>query len=197
VRSFAIIPAAGRSDRKGRNKLLLPWRTGSVIESVLYAWRASRVTRVVAVVRARDRALAEACAAAGAEVVVAEPDPSEMKVSVRMGLAHVERSCEPSDGDVWLLAPADLPRLSARVVDRLLDAHNAAAPAIVAPTYRGRRGHPVLFPWPLAGEVDELGPDEGVNALLARCTLRLIACDDPAVLDDLDTPDDYRRLRND
>jgi molybdenum cofactor cytidylyltransferase len=195
MRSYAIIPAAGRSDRMGRHKLLLPWKDGSLIDSVLAAWRASRVTRIVVVVRAHDEQLAEACGAAGADVVAAESDPPEMKISVGLGLAHVERVHEPGADDVWLLAPADTPRISATTVDRLLDAHDAAAPAILAPAFAGRRGHPVLFPWPLAREVRRLSSNEGVNALLARHPVRPIACGDPGILEDLDTPDDYERLR--
>ena len=47
-RAFAIVPAAGRSTRMGRPKLLLPWSDGSMIESQLRAWRASRVAAVAA-----------------------------------------------------------------------------------------------------------------------------------------------------
>ena len=89
-----------------------------------------------------------------------------------------------------------MPRLSSTLIQRLLSAHDPAAPAILVATQRGRRGHPVLFPWPFAGQVAGLGADEGINAMLARNPVRLIECEDMAVLDDMDTPDDYRRLQH-
>jgi molybdenum cofactor cytidylyltransferase len=58
-RSFAIVPAAGRSARMGAPKLLLPLGDRPVIDWVLAAWTASRVTRTVVVVRADDAPLLE------------------------------------------------------------------------------------------------------------------------------------------
>ncbi len=196
MQSFAIIPAAGRSERMGQHKLLMPWEQSTVIERVLAAWRASRVSSIIIVVRADDEELIAACERAGVSLVVPDTPPPEMKDSVAAGLAHVRRQFAPQDADVWLLAPADMPRLSAQVVDQLLHAHDAQSPSILVPSIAGKRGHPVLFPWPLATEVDSLRPDEGVNALLARHRTRLVPCDDRSILDDLDTPNDYRRLQN-
>jgi CTP:molybdopterin cytidylyltransferase MocA len=52
----------------------------------------------------------------------------------------------------------------------------------------------VLFPWSLADEVAKLGPDEGINVLRDRFPCRAVEVDDSAAFDDLDTPEDYRRL---
>ena len=52
--SFAIIPAAGRSQRMGEPKLLLPWGQSTIIEHVLAVWCASRVEAVVMVVHPDD-----------------------------------------------------------------------------------------------------------------------------------------------
>ena len=196
MRSFAIIPAAGQSTRMGRSKLLLPWSGCTVIQCVLAAWRESGVCAVVTVVHPEDRALADCCRGAGSEVVVAKPPPREMKDSVCFGLDHLRRVHCPQEQDVWLMAPGDMPRLSSTLIQRLLSAHNPAAPAILVAARQGRRGHPVLFPWPFAGQVAGLGAEEGINAMLARNPVRQIECEDAAVLDDMDTPDDYRRLQH-
>jgi molybdenum cofactor cytidylyltransferase len=129
------------------------------------------------------------------DVVIPDFPPLEMKISVGWGLRHVERTCGPKASDVWLMAPADMPGITAQIVDRLLDEHDAASPAILVPTVNGRRGHPVLFPWPLAIEVPQLGENEGLNALTRRNVLRKIAVNDPQILNDLDTPTDYQRMR--
>ncbi|HMP05911.1 MAG TPA: NTP transferase domain-containing protein, partial [Lacipirellulaceae bacterium] len=60
-RSFAIVPAAGRSVRMGAPKLLLPVAGRPLIDHVLAAWSASRSTRIVVVVRGDDHALATRC----------------------------------------------------------------------------------------------------------------------------------------
>jgi molybdenum cofactor cytidylyltransferase len=196
-RYFAIVPAAGLSVRMGRPKLLLPWRRKTVIETVLEAWRASGVSHVVMTVRPEDIELAALGRASGAETVVVSPPPPDMKASVLAGLDYVARNYQPRPTDAWLLAPADMPLLSAQVIDALLAARGAGGPSdeIVAPCRSGKRGHPVLFPWPLAAAARRLGPDEGLNQLLTRHRVREIPVDDETGFIDLDTPDDYRRWK--
>jgi molybdenum cofactor cytidylyltransferase len=200
VRAFAIVPAAGRSQRMGQPKLLLPWNGATVLEHVLRAWRASPVERVIIVVHPLDEQIAALAAAAGADVVRPDVPPSDMKASVRLGL-QLARQFDPADNDAWLLAPADMPRLSAETIARLIAAYESALagaerPApIWVPSFAGRRGHPTLFAWRLAAEVDALPVDQGLNALLAHHAVECIETSDASVCEDLDTPDDYRRLQ--
>lgn len=194
MRSFAIIPAAGHSRRMGRHKLMLPFEESTVLERVLQSWQASGVDDIVVVARRRDDDVLRACGELGVHAVTPHDDPAEMKISIQHGLEYVRECCSPEVEDAWLLAPADSPRLSSTVIELLLSAYQPAQASIVVPTYDGRRGHPVLLPWPLSGEVVDLGVNEGVNALLDRHAVREIACPEPSILDDLDTPDDYRRL---
>ena len=192
--SYAIIPAAGSSSRMGCDKLLLPWGPCTLIEHVLSVWFASRIARAIVIVRPDDSRLRDCCRAAGAEVVTPDVPPSEMKVSVQIGLRYVEQRYAPPPTDVWLLAPADMPRLSSRVIDALLEDRMAHAGCILAPTCGGtRRGHPVLFPWPLAAEVQRLAPSESIRTLLDRFPVQAMDTHELGVLEDVDTPEDYRR----
>ncbi len=193
-RSFAIIPAAGQSRRMGRHKLLLPWHGSTVIEQVLRAWLASNVSQVVVVVRKDDHGLLAICRDMALDTVCPEVDPQDMKASVQCGLRYLAEQFSAAAADVWLLAPADLPRLSASLINQVLASHNQDEPAIVVPTVAERRGHPVLFPWSVATDVFALGRDEGVNRLLDKCPTRQISVPSLDGLEDVDTPTDYRRL---
>lgn len=196
----------------GSPKLLLPWGEGSgtIIERVLEAWRRSQVDRIVVVVHPEDHELTRRCHGERTTVVTPAVPPPEMKDSVVAGLRHVELTDSPASRDCWLLAPADLPRLSSATVDCLLAEHerasherashserseeSATAAPIFVPVHSGRRGHPVLFPWALAAEVFALSANDGVNQLLRRHQVVEIPCGAEAVADDVDTLDDYRRL---
>lgn len=200
MQSFAIIPAAGRSQRMGQPKLLLPWGHVTVIEHVLGVWRASRVDRVIIVVHPLDTRLAELATAAGAEVIRPTTPPSEMKESVRIAL-EAETQYRPQPTDAWLLAPADMPGLSTATIDAVIGAYEAGldrdvqAAQIWAPRCRGRRGHPVLFSWSLADAVPRLAAHEGLNALLTRHAVEHVEAAEDSIFEDLDTPEDYDRLR--
>jgi molybdenum cofactor cytidylyltransferase len=172
---------------------------------VLEAWRGSRVDRIVVVAHPEDHELARRCQGERTTVVTPAVPPPEMKDSVAAGLRHVETTDSPTGRDCWLLAPADLPRLSTAAIDCLLAEHErashlkrseepVAAASILVPVHAGRRGHPVLFPWALAAEVFALSATEGVNQLLRRHEVVEIPCGPEAVGDDVDTLDDYRRL---
>ena len=123
-----------------------------------------------------------------------------MKDSVQYGLRHIEANYAPIAEDAWLLAPADMPNLSPRVINALIALHNPTHPAILVPTLEGKRGHPVLFPWTLAAEVFLLSAAEGLNVLRQRHNSREIPCDSfepagTAAFSDVDTPEDYQRVR--
>ncbi|HXT57618.1 MAG TPA: nucleotidyltransferase family protein [Pirellulales bacterium] len=198
--SFAIIPAAGRSVRMGRPKLLLPWGKHTVIEELLAAWRGSRVSQVIMTVHPDDVDLARLGASAGAEIVKVDPPPADMKASVLAGLDYVESKQRPGANAAWLLAPADMPLLTAKLIDRLLAAWQQNLfrnrQEILALSRDGRRGHPVLFPWAIVAAARRLPADAGLNQLLDDFGCRELAVDEDAAFVDLDTPADYQRWRD-
>jgi len=63
-----------------------------------------------------------------------------MLYSVRCGLTAV-----PEQSEAVLVALGDQPGITAGVVAELIASFHATGRAIVVPTYKGRRGHPLLF----------------------------------------------------
>jgi molybdenum cofactor cytidylyltransferase len=191
---------------------LLPLADGrALIEQVLAAWRASRVSEIVVVMRRDDLALAERCRGERTKVVQPEIDPVDMKASIIAGLEQVRTMHAPTDDDAWLVAPADMPLLPATAIDAVIagyqqrfaaEARGASSaddaesrPPVIVPHFQGRRGHPVLFAWRLSGEVGQLAPGEGLNRLVERHPSLVVDVADEGVLSDVDTPEDYSRLR--
>lgn len=165
-RRFAIVPAAGHSRRMGLPKLMLPWGDSTIVQHVLSAWRASSVDRIIAVVRRDDTALQKLVVGERTDMVLPMVDPPDMKASVQQALAYVQSQYSPQPSDVWLMAPADMPYLSAQVIERLLDAYSPDRPRILVPDLDGHRGHPVLFPWAMQSRVNTLGENEGIRNLV-------------------------------
>ncbi len=192
----AVVPAAGLSVRMGRPKLILPVGGVPLIARVVAALREGGTGRVVVVTAPADTpgasALVEAARAEGAETVTAPAPPPDMRASVELGLEFLGEGPEPS---AVLLTPGDSPGLDAVAVARVIRRAAGAPGRIVVPRHDGRRGHPLLLPWPLASEIRRLPPGVGVNALLARHAETVVFddADDPGILADLDTPEDYRR----
>jgi molybdenum cofactor cytidylyltransferase len=191
----AVIPAAGLSVRMGRPKLVLPVGGVLLIARVVAAFREGGAGRVIVVTAPTEipgaSEIAGAATAEGAEVIVAPSPPADMRASVELGLEALARGAKPS---ALLLAPGDSPGLNPELVSRVIRNGRESSGRIVVPRHGGRSGHPVLLPWTLAKEIPRLPAGVGVNALLAAHP-DLIApfdADDPGILADLDTPEDYR-----
>lgn len=182
----------------GAPKLLLPWGDTTLIGEVIRSWKASRVDQVLVVIHPEDDSLAAACV--GAHVVRRSPAPAEMKDSIGYGLDSAREVFHAGEGDVWLVAPADMPGLRPGAINALLEAYasDRAGPdatRILVASHNGRRGHPVLFPWSLAQEVHALADDEGLNILTHRHPVLQVEVGDPAIFDDIDTPEEYANRR--
>lgn len=193
----AIVPAAGRSERMGRPKLILPLGATTVIGRVVASLRDGGAAPVVVVSPPRDAAggaaLIHEAEHAGAVVVVPDQRPVDMRASFELGLARLTEG--PGVRSV-LLAPADSPGITPGLVARVVRQAEAIPSAIVIPTYQGRRGHPIALPWKLAVQARALPHGAGLNALVALHESQIVTVDtaEPGALDDLDTPDDYERL---
>lgn len=192
-RCFAIVPAAGKSRRMGQPKLMLPFKDGKLIDGVLGAWTASVVCQVVVVVRQNDHDLRRACQRWPVTVVCPAVDPVDMKQSIQFGLREIEAQFQPTERDQCFIAPADLPGLSADLIDRVVATPNPHR-QIVVPKFGDRRSHPVLMPWAITGEIFQLADDQGVNHLISRHDTR--TADFPAsdALDDVDDREDYVKV---
>jgi CTP:molybdopterin cytidylyltransferase MocA len=179
----------------GRPKLLLPVGSRTVIRALLDSLE-GMADRIFILVRDDDEPLRRELSQSSAVVVSVPNDPPEMRDSVEHLLEEVRNVASPMEGDGWLLVPADHPVVNRETLMILLREREEQPEAIHVPKHHGRRGHPTLFPWPLAAEVFALPPGHGVNELLKRPAIAVCehAVDDPAVLWDLDTPEDYDRL---
>ena len=183
----------------GEPKLLLPLAGEPLIWHTIRAWQRSQVDQVVVVVRPGDERLADVVRGVGAVLVIPAESPPDMKASIQAALRHINERFSPIATDAFLVAPADMPRLSPAIIDALIHRRQEENQRILVPTMAGRRGHPVLFPWPLAAEVHALAENEGLDAIVRRHEPLPVACDDIVADDeqpfaDIDTPQDYRRL---
>ena len=181
----------------GTPKLLLPTGGQPLIARVLAAWKAGGVEHIAVVVRPGDEPLIEAVRATGSEPVIPPQPPPDMKSSLQYGLQFIQQRFQPRADDVWLVAPADMPGLSPHIIQRLISESTAQPGAILIPTLDGRRGHPVILPWPYAAKVAELPSNQGLNVLIDASSAKLVPCDDVTsdeAFADIDTPDDWKRF---
>ncbi len=194
----AIVLAGGAGARFGGGKLTAPWRGGALIDGALAAAFAAParwvtvVTGADAGVEAAARAFAERTGQADRLRVIHCADHAEgMGATLRTGVAALPPGAAGAFvflGDMPLIPPAILPALADAV---------AAGARAAAPSFRGQRGHPVLFSAVLLPQLAELTGDEGARRVLRDLgeALALVPTDDPGVLADIDLPTDLDALQ--
>jgi molybdenum cofactor cytidylyltransferase len=186
-----VVLAAGLSRRMGQAKLLLPLEGRPVVRHVVERLLAAGLDPLIVVTGPEDRAIRAALGDLDV-IVVVNPHPEAGQAgSVKVGIAAV-----PADAPAALIALGDQPFVPGEVIVALLEARVRAGRAIVAPRYREGRGNPVLFSREVFVELVEISGDQGARAVLERDPSRVTLVDvDLPMPQDLDTPEDYARLR--
>jgi CTP:molybdopterin cytidylyltransferase MocA len=161
----AIVLAAGASSRFGsaKQQLLLPVvlervRAAEAADDLLVVLGAHEVETDAPTVRCPDW----------------ERGPG---ASLRCGLNELGASVEAA-----VIVLADGPNLAPAALDRVVAAWREGAGDVVAASYGGNRGHPIVLARAIWADV----PDEGARALKPA----LVPCDDLGAPGDVDTPGD-------
>ncbi|GAA4423545.1 nucleotidyltransferase family protein [Bremerella cremea] len=192
-RSFAIIPACGQSRRMGTDKLTLRWRDSTILQTVVRTWLASEIDHVCIVFTRARYDLQEMLADVNIDKVLVPIAPADMKGTIQVGLDFLQANYRPTRSDRWLVAPADMPTLSATTINQVLHAAAEYPQSIVLPVRQGKHGHPVAIPWKLAAEVAGIPEDEGLNFLWQHHKPQEISVEELG--QDANTPDELIKLR--
>jgi molybdenum cofactor cytidylyltransferase len=190
----AIVLAAGLSSRMGKCKALLPWgENRSVIEQILGQLQQTNLQDILVVTGAFAERVAEKVGALGI-ATIHNPDyaTGEMLSSLKVGLL-----AQPETVAAVLIVLADQPRLQAAVVIQLVEACQGGKGEIVAPRYRGERGHPMLISRRFWDEILALPEGAAPRDVIQRHrdALYFVDVETESVLSDIDTPEDYERER--
>jgi molybdenum cofactor cytidylyltransferase len=189
LRLAAVVLAAGRSSRMGANKLLLKVGDRRVIEHILFSLKPFET---IVVLGHRPDDVKEFVEAFGAKTVY-NPDYDEgMTSSFRAGLRALD-----TDVEAVFMALSDTFGFSYGLLEEMKGVLMKDPEAlIVSPVHQGRRGHPVLFRKPLFDELLGLGEGETMRDVVNRheSQHRYIEADIWCTVD-LDTPEDYERVK--
>ncbi len=195
MKLLGLVAAAGKSERMGRPKALLP------LDDELFVTRLARVL----------------LGASASPVVVTVPEPPD-DIPVRNALTDIDvvvtRNLAPADGlagsiataladslhvssdvDALVLCPVDMPFVTRALVHELVAAVSEGALAAV-PVVDGARGHPLVVARALFGELADCAQGGGARAVLDRHEgeLALLPWADARVVCNINTPADYERV---
>jgi len=143
---------------------------------------------VIAVVRWGDFPLYDMLEQEGCQVTMFQGAARGMGASLAHGVGQTRAAAG------WVVALADMPRVPPDIIKKIVAALEGGA-VVAAPVFRGERGHPVGFGAALREELLALDGDQGARAVVDRHgdSVKLIECDDPGILFDVDRKSDIAR----
>ncbi|WP_135554773.1 nucleotidyltransferase family protein [Paenibacillus cymbidii] len=193
----AVVLAAGMSTRMGEHKLLLRAGGRPLFHYAARAALAASLEPVVVVGGYRFDALAAEVDLFYGQIELVENKryASGMASSLQAGIQAMEGRT-----DAAFVFVADQPLVPVLAIDAMVRQYEreyADGVRIIRPLYGDAPGHPVLFDAEIYGEFRHLAGDEGGRSIVVkdRSRVQTVIFANAVWGFDVDTPDDYERVR--
>ncbi|HAV77794.1 MAG TPA: hypothetical protein DCX53_10645 [Anaerolineae bacterium] len=189
----AIILAAGDSKRMGHPKMLLPWGNKSVLTHVVYVFHQAGLDNIFIITGGARKRVENDVSHLNVKTIYNQDfAKGEMLSSLQCGIRAI-----PNWTQGILIGLGDQPQVQAESVRRVCEVFLETQSNIVVPSYQMRRGHPWLVARPLWDKLLQMtapnSPRDFLNS--HHDEIQYVDVDDPGVLADLDTPNDYKRWK--
>jgi molybdenum cofactor cytidylyltransferase len=188
-RISAVLLGAGESRRMGFDKLSLPWGRRTLLEHCFETLLRSEVHELVVVLGTRNKGIRNLFQGRKVRIVINPFSKLGMGSSIRRGLREIRPDCHGI-----LIALGDQPLLKTRTINALIRTFNQAKGGIIIPSFRGTRGHPVIFHRRFKRELLNLKGDVGGRSIIEGHPgdVRVVPVKSIGVIKDVDTWSAYK-----
>jgi molybdenum cofactor cytidylyltransferase len=188
----AVVLAAGASRRMGSPKALLQLGGRTFVLTVVEALTAAGITNIFVIVRdeTHDAIAVALTDTPGARLVVNTRADDGQLSSLITGLDTADA---PGVSGV-LVTLVDVPLVMPATVRTLVARAGSSPSPILRVVHGGRHGHPVIYKREVFAALRAADPAVGAKAVMRSVGVEDIDVDDPGILQDFDTPEDYRSL---
>jgi molybdenum cofactor cytidylyltransferase len=186
-----ILLAAGESRRMGSPKALLPYQGQTFIERICTAFFSAGVEELIVVLGAWEDKLRPALPRHPALRTVVNP---QYKLGQLSSLVCGLGALSP-DSEAAVVNLVDHPLVRAETITALIASFRTDPVPIIIAAHQGKRGHPVLFSRQVYAELLAAPLEKGAKVVVRKdpARVRQVPLDDPGIVADIDTPQEYRR----
>lgn len=181
----AILLAAGRASRMGKLKQLMPLGESTILEQTLDNLLGSKLSDIVVVLGYKAEDIRQRISGRPVKLVVNPLYRQGMGTSIAAGLKFVD-----SQAEAVMLVLGDQPYVDSPTIDRLIEAFIGSKKGIATPTYKGQRGHPLIFDRKYQAPLSRLKGDVGGREIIRENPgdVLEVPVDCEGILIDIDTP---------
>ncbi|MBI9102180.1 MAG: putative selenium-dependent hydroxylase accessory protein YqeC [Spirochaetales bacterium] len=183
----------------GKQKLLLPFGGGAVLDLALEHFLSSRIDEAVIVVgtdeavnqRIREIVSFYSSSSLIVKIVKNNQPQNGQASSLKIGVTH---TMAMASGFLFFLG--DMPLFSVKGLNRLIDEFEKKPSGIIVPVYGGKRGNPTIFSSRFRNDFLRQEGDFGGRRILEKNKMSVysVPMKNESLFMDLDTKDDYLRL---
>lgn len=185
-----IILAAGSSTRMGEAKQNLLFKGQTLLQTAVKTAAASNANTVAVVLGAYADAISPTIIDQPVQVFINTNWITGMGTSISFGLSELLKSHPDLSSVLFMLT--DQPLTKRDVLDILIN--KASSGKIIASSYNGTSGPPVLFDKMFFEEILKMTGNDGAKRILQKHQEAVVEIPFPQGAFDVDTPDDYDRL---
>jgi molybdenum cofactor cytidylyltransferase len=187
-----LILAAGSSSRLGQPKQLLSYQHKTLLQNTIEAAQKVPAEKVLVILGDNHELISAGIGSTGVQSVYNEDWEIGMSSSIRLGLARL--LVEDTTLDAVILTVCDQPFITDKVFRALLAEARTSVRSIIASSYSGTLGTPVLFGRRYFEELALLEGTEGAKTLLIKYQDQVASVPFDKGEIDIDTPEDYNKL---
>ena len=189
-RVAGLILAAGKSQRMGSPKALLRIYGRTFLEHIASEAKKSNLTEVKIVLGSQAELILERLPQLRANVVI-NPEYEQGQLS---SLIRGLKALEGYSIDGLMLFLVDHPFVDRHLINELLDWFSSHNNPLVIPTFKKKRGHPIIFAHELFPELINAPVDAGAVIVVRKYQDKILHVEtgQAGILLDIDTPEAYR-----
>ncbi len=181
--------AAGGSNRFGESKLLLPWHGTSIVKHVAEKIAAAGFDQFIVVLGSESERVKVQLSSLSCEFVMNPIWSNGQGGSVALGVKKLKNFI-----DAVMLFVGDQPLLSLELIKAICNAGEQYPEEIIVPGTEFVHGNPVYFNATTFESLSKLQADIGGRSIFKQHSLRLYEWKHTEVFQDIDTPEDYKKL---
>ncbi|RBW67461.1 nucleotidyltransferase family protein [Bacillus taeanensis] len=185
----AIVLAAGYSSRANAFKMTLPLGQMTVLEQTISKFE-GLCSRVIVVAGFQAEMIEEEAAKISRKSVYSFQLKVVYNENFDEGMFRsIQEGCSEIKDSSFFITPGDCPLVKKETV-QLIAKHEEN---VVIPSFHYKGGHPIKLSSEVKQTILETDPESNLREVLNRYEKTYITVDDPGVLMDVDTPDDYEK----
>ncbi|QIZ08111.1 nucleotidyltransferase family protein [Priestia megaterium] len=185
----AIVLAAGYSSRANTFKMTLPLEEMSILEHTLSKFE-GLCSRVIVVAGFQAELIQEEMAKISSKNAYSFQIKLVYNENFNQGMfTSIQKGCSEVNTPTFFITPGDCPLVKKETV-QLIAEHKGN---VVIPSFNYKGGHPIKLSSEVKQKILETNSESNLRAVLGGYEKKYMNVDDPGVLMDVDTLEDYQK----